>query len=197
MGHYADMTRHRPVLVTPATALPVTLEQVKKALRIDGDDLDDEITSQIRAAVQHYEGWTGVLGIVIAEQTWSQTFDGFCRDLYLPLGPVIDLDSVTWRNAAGQVSTVPTVSRALRTDAGGRTSVRFDRDWSFPSDLHESEAVKIQYRAGWAAAAVPEDIKAAIKLRVQKALDEAARSNWDVLNRAEHELIGKYRRLSI
>lgn len=187
---------HRPVLVTAPAALPVSLEEVKRSLRIDGDDLDIEIGEQIAAAVAHYEGWTGILGIVLATQVWRQDFDRFDRDLCLPLGPVQpDEMAVTWRDAAEQISTVAPASYVLRIDGGGSASVRFDRGYSFPTDLHESGAVSVQYRAGWAE--VPADIRAAIKLRVQVMIDEAARADSAHLDRIERDLIGKYRRWSI
>ncbi|MBP0438426.1 head-tail connector protein [Tianweitania sediminis] len=201
----------RPALVTPPSILPISVAAVKLALRIDDPDLDTEIESQIRSAVDHYEGWTGILGIALAEQSWSQSFDRFFRELALPIGPVIGVDSVTWRNVAGQVATVPPASYALRTDAGGASSIRFDAGYGFPVDLYEREAVLIQYRAGWPnrplpadavegavpESDVPDDIKTAIKLRVQTMIDEAARVNAVHLGRIESALIGKYRRWSI
>lgn len=201
---------HRPVLVTPSTLLPVALEEMKQALRIlerDGagevvpHEDDDLITSEIRSAAAHYEGWTGVLGICLVEQTWRQDFDGFCRALHLPLGPVIAPVSVTWRNRAGQIATVSQVEYSLETDAGGRSWLRFRDAYTLPADLYERRAVMVEYRAGWAvvdgAGTVPADIKAAIKLRVIAAYDEAAREGAKNLDRMENDLVSKYRRWSI
>ena len=92
---------HRPVLVTAPTVLPVSVADVKKALRIDSADDDDLIESLIRAAVDYYEGWTGILGLCLVEQTWRQSYDRFDRLLCLPLGPAIEPLSVSWRNVAG------------------------------------------------------------------------------------------------
>lgn len=187
---------HRPALVTPATELPVSIEEVKLSLRIDGDDLDSEIESQIKSAVQHYEGWNGTLGISVSSQQWRQDFDRFDRSLCLPMGPAVAAGmSVSWRNAAGQISTVPTTAYVLRIDPAGRASVRFDAGYSFPNDLHESGAVSVTYTAGYDP--VPEDIKTAIKLRVQTMIDEAAKADSQHLERIEEALIGKYRRMGI
>lgn len=187
---------HRPVLVTPATELPVSVEEVKLSLRIDGNDLDSEIESQIKSAVQHYEGWSGVLGISISSQQWRQVFDRFDRSLCLPMGPAVATGmSVSWRDAAGQMSNVPSTSYALRIDIAGRASVRFDGGYAFPNDLHESGAVSVTYTAGYSP--VPEDIKTAIKLRVQTMIDEAAKADSQHLERIEEALIGKYRRMGI
>lgn len=201
---------HRPVLVTAATVLPVSLEEMKQALRIlerDGDDNalphedDDLIISEIKAAAEHYEGWTGVLGICLVDQTWRQDYDGFCRRLHLPLGPVITPVSVTWRNLAGQIATINQAEYSLETDAGGRSWLRFRDAYALPSDLYERRAVMVEYRAGWPlvenASTVPADIKAAIKLHVVAAYDEAAREGAKNLERMERDLISKYRRWSI
>lgn len=210
---------HRPVLVTPPTGLPVTLDEMKRALRIaelDGDgnvvahEDDELITAQIASAVAHYEGWTGILGIVLCEQTWRQDFDDWgChtinrgRVLALPLGPVQagGIVSVKWRASDGTLGTVASADYSLFTDGGGRSYVRFASGYSFPGDLHESGAVTVEYKAGWPAAAgestVPADIKTAIKIRVQMTYDEAAQANAEHLERIERQLISTYRRMGI
>lgn len=186
----------RPVLVEPSTALPVSVEEVKLSLRWDGDDLDTEIEAQIKSAVDHYEGWNGILGISIVEQTWRQDFMGFERMLCLAMGPVkAEGMAITYRNAGGQISTVPTAEYVVRIDGGGRAFIRFDAGYSFPGSLHEQDPVSVTYIAGYEI--VPEDIKTAIKLRVQMHIDEAGRSNYEFLERAEKALLAKYRRMSI
>lgn len=190
---------HRPVLVTAATVLPVLVADVKLALRIDGSDLDADIDRLIRSAVAHYEGWQGVLGISLVEQTWRQDFDSFEQCLFLPLGPVTEILSVSYRNAAGSPSTVDDTNYALKHDAGGRFLVRFINAFSIPSDLYEEAAVSIEYKAGWPlgdgdTSTVSPDIKTAIIMFVQKHIDEASQASADVLDRVEKDLIYKYRK---
>jgi uncharacterized phiE125 gp8 family phage protein len=192
---------HRPVLVEEPSILPITVEEVKQALRIDHNDDDLVIDRLIRSAVDHYEGWTGILGICLVEQTWRQDFDGFHGCLYLPLGPVQGIVTVRWRNRDGEMATVSSSHYTLRTDAGGRSYVRFDNGYSRPSGLHESAAVQVEYKAGWpikdGASTVPHDLRTAIILRVQLSYDEAAENNSENVQRVEHALISKYRRLGI
>lgn len=186
----------RPVLVTPASVLPVTVAEVKVALRIDGTDLDTEIESQIKAAVEHYEGWNGILGVCLVEQTWRQSFDRFERCMMLPLRPVQSIASVKWRNAAGEIATVASSNYALDTDDGGLSFVRFKRGYGYPSGLADSGAVSIEYVAGWPLVegkpTTPEAIKAAIKIRVQMHIDEAAKQGGEALEKMESRLIGTY-----
>ncbi|KKX28231.1 hypothetical protein [Rhizobium sp. LC145] len=191
----------RPVLVTPASALPVTVAEVKGALRIDGADLDSEIESQIKSAVEYYEGWSGILGVCLVEQTWRQSFDRFERCLMLPLRPVQSITSVNWRNAAGETATVATSNYALETDDGGLSFVRFKRGYAYPSGLADAGAVSVEYIVGWPLAegkpTTPESIKAAIKIRVQMHIDEAAKQGADVLEKIESRLIGTYRSVGL
>ncbi|WP_309086460.1 hypothetical protein [Chelativorans sp.] len=192
---------HRPVLVTPPAILPISVAEVKQALHIDAADDDVVIEREIRAAVAHYEGWTGILGICLVEQTWRQDFDNFdC--LRLPLGPVIPpVVAVRWRNTAGQIATINASEYSLQTDGAGRSFLRFRNGYTRPSDLYETGAVQVEYKAGWpvveGASTVPDDIRTAIIFRVQLAYDEAAKTGGEHLARAENALISKYRRFSI
>lgn len=170
---------HRPVLVEAPDMLPVSVAEAKLHLRVDHSDEDTLIESLIRAATEHLDGWTGILGRCLVEQEWRQDFDSFARCLRLPLGPVNAIGSVTWRNTAGQVSTIAQGDYSLRTDAAGRSIVRFADKYGFPGGLFEVGAVSVTYTAGYptipaevgppeipARSTVPEDIKGAIKLIV-------------------------------
>lgn len=207
---------HGPVLVTPAAMMPVSLTEAKGHLRVDFNEDDKLIEGFIAAATAHLDGWTGVLGRCLVEQEWRQDFDGFARELCIPLGPVIGGLSVTWRNAAGQVSTVSPSSYDLRTDAGGRTLLAFDTSYSFPSGLHESRAVSVTYKAGYptipevpadgdtpaipAQTTVPAPIKTAILLLVghwYQNREAVTGETANVLPFAVDALIGPYRRVGI
>jgi len=192
----------RPVRVTPAAdlPLPISVDDVKSALRVDGDDNNVEIERLIKAAVDHYEGWSGVLGIALVEQTWRQEFGRFEDKMCLKVGPVSSIASVKYRNEQGQIATVAADNYTLKHDAGGQAYVRFDRGFTAPVDLYEDAPVSIEYVAGWPLdeddkPTTPADIQTAIILFVQKHLDEAARSNWDILDRVEKDLTSKYRKL--
>jgi len=191
---------HRPVLVTAPAVLPVSVVDVKKALRIDSNDDDSTIETLIQAAVDHYEGWTGILGICLVEQTWRQSFDRFEHSICLPLGPVIQAVSVSWRNAAGQISTVPAASYGLETSAGGQSHIRFRNAFSRPSDIYERAAVSVEYKAGWPVVdekpTVPKDICTAIIARVQIGYEQSATDAGSALSIIEDALISKWRRIA-
>jgi uncharacterized phiE125 gp8 family phage protein len=138
--------------------LPVSLDEAKKHLRVaiydadgamlPGDD-DALIDAYIEAAVSHLDGWTGILSRALVEQTWRMDFDRFCTELKLPLGPVIEIVSITWRNDEGQIATIDSDEYLLRTDAGGNAHVRFRSAYSFPTGLYESDPVSVTFKAGY------------------------------------------------
>src|SRR5690606_9438636 len=141
---------HRPVRVTPPAIQPVTLAEAKLHLRVDHDDEDALISNLIQAATGHLDGWTGILGHCLVEQVWRQDHDRFARELVIPLGPVLSVQTVTWRDPAGLLNTVPSTAYDLCVDLAGSARIRFDPDYHFPTDLHESRAVAITCKAGYA-----------------------------------------------
>ncbi|MDF1606959.1 head-tail connector protein [Hoeflea sp. YIM 152468] len=133
---------HRPVLVAPPAGLPVSLVEAKLHLRVDHADDDTLITSLLGAAVDHLDGWSGILGRSLVEQEWRQDFDAFSSCLSLPLGPVISITSVDYTDANGDPAIVDSGSYSLKTDAGGRSRVEFD-------GVSVSGSVSITYLSGY------------------------------------------------
>lgn len=198
---------HRPVLVTPPAIQPVTLTDAKLHLRVDHNDENTQIEGLIRAATEHLDGWTGILGRCLAEQVWRQDHDRFARQMLIPLGPVIAVQSITWRDPAGQLSTVPSGSYDLRIDEPGNAVIRFDANYVFPANLHESRAVAITFKAGYPTnpgspetSTVPDPLKVAILLLVghwyqnREAVSAGAMAS---LPFAVEALIAPYRRMHL
>lgn len=145
-----------PVRVIAPAVLPVSLDEAKAHLRIDYDDDDALIEGLIGAAVDHLDGWTGVLGRCLVEQTWQQDFEAACQILPLPLAPVISIVAVTYTNANGDTAAVDRADYALKTDAGGRSAVMV-RAGAVPHG-----PISVTYVAGYATSPeVPADGEAA------------------------------------
>lgn len=195
---------HAPILITPPTAMPVTLEEAKLHLRVEDDGDDGLIRGLIAGAVSYLDGWTGILGRCLVEQTWRVDFDTFGRCMRIPLWPIIEIESITWRNEAGQVATIADENYALRTDERG-AYVHWDKAYSFPSGLYESAAVSVLVKAGYPndendVSTVPAALKVAILLLVGTWFDnrEATVSgNASELPFAVNALIAPFRRISI
>lgn len=169
---------YRPVLVTPPTIKPVTLAEAKAHCRVDHDDDDAKLTALIAAATSYADGWTGILGRCLVEQTWRQDYDGFVcwsesrhhggRQLRLPLFPVIGVNSVTYIDALGTEQTVAAGSYTLKSDDRG-AYVEFVSTYSFPTVSSERASVSVEYDAGYEAGGdepLPDSIKHGLLLLI-------------------------------
>lgn len=174
----AGLNAPRLVLVTDPVAEPVTLAEAKLWLKVDLDDDDDLITALITAARRIFEELTGRS---LVNTVWRAEWDhlprvgsylgaGASRVLELPRAPLV---SVAWikysaDDSAGTETTFAasnyTVETGLDANRYSRLWLNDDADWpdlgSFPG------ALRCQFTAGYgtAASAVPEEIKACVKL---------------------------------
>lgn len=188
-----------PVLITGPVESPVSLPDVKLHLRVDHDDEDGLIQAYIDAAVAHLDGWTGVLGRCLVSQTWRQDFDRFASCLRLPLWPIREIRSITWRNEQGQIATISGGDYALKADALGGY-VRFVDGYAYPSGLYQSDAVAVTFTAGTDPAVVPAALKAAIMLLVghwYQNREAVAENSLVELPMAVNALIAPFRRVGI
>jgi len=149
----------------PATE-PVTLAEAKSHLRVDGTDDDTLITELIKGARQLVEGNTGRSLIT---QTWRLTLDRFPRNdeaIRLERPPLVSVESVTYVDTNGATQTMATSDYIVDTShVQGEVALAYDKTW--PDARAQQNAVLVNYTAGYgAASAVPEALKAAIKLRL-------------------------------
>lgn len=202
-----------PVRVTPPAITPVSLAEVKAHLRVDHDDDDAVIGGLLAAAVEYLDGWTGILGRCLVEQTWRQDFDRACQVLPIPLAPVISITSVTYPDANGGPVLVDPADYALKVDAGGRGGVML-RAEAVPAG-----PISVSYVAGYvtipgvpavpgegddpdtpavpAQSTVPDPIKVAIKLAVQMNYDPLEPAVRESYQRAVDALLAPYRRVGV
>lgn len=157
----------RPALVTAPADIPVTLTEAKAWMWVDHSSHDTLITSMLAGAVAHLDGYTGILGRCIINQTWRVDLPDWPADGDIRL-PFPDVSSVMVKysdtNDAEQ-----TVSAALyETMQDHRGSfVRFKEGFTSPGVYDDrTDAVRVTLVAGFGAAAanVPEAVKTAIKM---------------------------------
>src|SRR5262245_19607029 len=91
-------------LSQPATE-PLTLADVKAHTRVDGNDEDAFLTRAIRAARQVIEGPNGA-GLVLVASRWRLALDCMPAEIAIPMGPVLSIDAITWRDEAGALQTL-------------------------------------------------------------------------------------------
>lgn len=86
----------RLVRITPSAATPVSVAEAKANMRVEHSDDDALIASLIAAATDHLDGWTGMLGRALINQTWRMFVDSWPTDrrIRLPLGPVQSIAAI-------------------------------------------------------------------------------------------------------
>lgn len=190
-----------PVRTVPPEITPVSLEEVKGHLRVDHTDDDDLIKALIGAAVEHMDGWTGILGRCMVDQTWRQDFECSASILPLLLGPVITIVEVTYKDAQGVDQPVDPSGYELKTDAGGRSRLLISG---------VSGAVTVKYRAGYptipavtgdnpapAKSTVPDDLKVAIVMHVKANYERLTPEERASYDRAFNALVATKRRIGV
>lgn len=178
--------------IAPADA-PVSLAEAKAHLRVDHDDQDDLITAQIKAATAYLDGYAGILGRALVTQTWRQDFATFADRLPLPVSPVIAIVSVSYFDAGNVQQVVDPGNYALHADRRG-VHVALQTGNAWPRTFGCVDAVSVTFSAGYGAAAdVPEPIRQAILLIVQRLFDGADTEIDAAIDRVVHALIAPYR----
>lgn len=174
-----------PELVTPPSELDlvVPIDEVREYLGVTTSDNDKVIDALIRSATKYLDAWDGVLGgHCLAEQTWSQAFDGFpCGEFWscqrsntmqnvlrLKLFPVIEIISVKYYDSDGAVQTVSSSDYRVLTDALGPFVTGLPgaaTPWP-ASTYSRPDAVIVEAKFGYVE--VPEPIKIAICMKVAR-----------------------------
>lgn len=153
------------VLTTAPATEPVTLAEAKLHLRIeDAITADDTLVSAlIVAARQWVEQY---LHRSLVTQTWRLKLDAFPDTDTIVLGrpSLLEVSSVTYVDADGDSQTMSTDDYSVDADHfPGRILLGFGKSW--PSTRVQPNAVTVTFTSGYGnAAAVPDAIKAALKL---------------------------------
>lgn len=191
-----------PIRTVDPADTPVSLTEAKAHLRVDFDDDDDLITALIGVAVDHVDGWSGILGRALMTQTWRQDFNCFRPSLRLPLAPAASITSITYLDPNGDQQTVDPANYALWADGAGPL-VYFVTGFAYPAISIEGKAVSVTYVAGYGDAdAVPAPIKAAILLLVGQWYENReaaiiAPGTMQTLPFAVDALLAPYRRVGV
>ncbi|MGO4154345.1 head-tail connector protein [Cupriavidus sp. YAF13] len=151
-------------LITPPTALPVSLAEAKLHLRVDIADDDTLIGALIAAARDYAEGLTHKQMVAAR---WKQVMDSFpgpsligipCgrpftlpgHAIYLQRGPVLQVMSIQYLDMAGAVQTMPAGDYTVDYSSDPvRITPVFGKIWPVP--LPQIGAVWVTFDAGWAA----------------------------------------------
>ncbi len=166
--------------VAPAD-LPLTLDEVKDHIRWEPTADDDApIMLYLRAAVDQFDGATGMLNRAIVTQTWQLDFGSFPvsgKAIKIPLPPLQSVTSVQYIDTDGTTQTLATSEyKVLNLNSptrAGWIEEAFSKTW--PSTRDEGEAVTVTFVAGYGLRnAVPEHIRHLLLFTIQDAYDGRA-----------------------
>ena len=158
------------IIYTEPASEPVTLDEAKLHLKMDGISADDTlITALIIAARQLAEEYCGIKFInTVIEEVYDRFPMGTNEIMYLSCGRVTAVDSVKYYDSNDDLQTFNSVNYIVDTY---RKSARIGlaSSASFPTyDSDRINGVMVRYTSGFGASAssVPEIIKSAIKLTI-------------------------------
>lgn len=150
-----------PVRTAAPEEFPVSLDEVKAHCRVDGNDSDAVLSAYLAAAVDHLDGYAGVLGRALVTQTWRQDFCGFSSVMRLAVWPVGEISSITYFDAENVSQTLDaSIYMNLEDARGAFVTLKPDQVW--PSSYRRPDAVSVTFVAGTEADEVPAAIKVAI-----------------------------------
>ena len=133
------------IIESPKTE-PVSLDELKRHLRIVHDDEDDTLLTYLKSATRYAESTLTWRSFV--EQELELTLDGFQDEIRLPRPPLQEVVSVKYFDKGNTEQTVDTDVYIVDTDSEpGRVIRANGKQW--PTDLRQINAVKIRYKAGY------------------------------------------------
>lgn len=157
-----DLARTTP----PAEPL-LSLADAKAQMGIEHEDHDALIAGLVESVTDHLEGYSGYLGRVLVEQTWTLHLAAFPhgRFIQLPMPPLISVGGVTYVDGLGATRTLAPASYHVLTGELARIQLADGQSW--PSTSTHPRAVTVTFTCGYgAAAAVPRAIRQAALLMV-------------------------------
>lgn len=148
---------HYSKVITAPTELPVTLEEIRAHLNIDGTDQDTLLTQKATAATGLCERYAGLSFITQTRRVTLSTFT--CKDVILPYGPVTEITRFIYLDADGNETAVDAADYTLDLQSD-LAKVRVTDSW--PETNRVLNNVVIEYEAGNAIEDVPQEAKEAV-----------------------------------
>lgn len=163
--------------VTAPTLEPVTLQEAKDQCRIDTDDYDALLTRLITVARSKIEGRDGI-GILFSAQTWKLSLDRMPVEIWIPIGPVLSIDSIVYVDEGGTSRTLASSGYQWRKDLFG-ARIKPPYSGTFPTVRQQYDAVQVTFTAGFPGTEdspptrenIPEALRHAILMLVEHYFD--------------------------
>lgn len=149
-------------ITAPASTL-ISVAEAKAHLRISHTDEDTYLTALTAAVDSALDGPSGYLRRSIVSQQWRLKLAEFCGPrVYLPLPPLISIQSVKYRDLDNAEQTLSSALYTLVTPAGGAAYMELNATQLWPSTYQRRDAITIEFTAGYST--VPPAVKQAALL---------------------------------
>ena len=163
-----------PKVTTAATAEPVTLDEVKRRLRVTWDDEDDDIKSLIASARDYAETYCNTPFVTRTVEVKCDCWNDMAR---LSIAPVQSITSISYVDTAGASQTVDPATYEPRLD-GLEASIRaaYAKQWPVTQPGSRITVVAV---VGYAA--VPDAVKHAHLIQIADAFENRendTQENW-------------------
>lgn len=165
-----------PKRVTAPTLYPVSMNEVRLAVRVDDPVEDALLSTWIAAATSYLDGYSGVLGRCLLTQTWAVSFRYFPGHVIRLPFPDVASAAVTYFDTDDVEQTVASANHSLHDDARG-SYLRLVPNFAFPATADRDDAVTVTFTAGYGNPGdVPEAIRSAILIMVARMYDDRGAS---------------------
>lgn len=158
------MDQRPPVRTVAPAAEVVDLTLLKEHIRESGTAEDTVLQGYLDAAISYVDGWSGVLGRCLVNQTWRQDLGDWSAPIWLPFPDISSITSIAYTDAAGDSQTLASSNYELiqRVYSAG-VAMKDAFDWPTLDDDIDAP-VRITFVAGYGAAAtdVPWPLRVAI-----------------------------------
>lgn len=151
----------RKVLSPKPSNMGISLESAKKHIRVEDTYDDSDIESKIKGATLSAQAFTG---LQLTSGTFLEALDGFAYQIKL-LSPLTDVAYVKYYDVNNLLQTIPEDKYRINT-FGKQHFLEFDHNYIFPTVYNRTDAVLIEYTAGYTESDIPSDIVEWIKIRV-------------------------------
>lgn len=186
-----------PILVAGPAVEPITLDEMRAYLRLDGPQEDDLVATLIKAARLLVEAQAR---LILIEQSWRLVLDRWPADriLRLPFAPIIAVDAISLLDGAGAVTVA---SPDLYGVEAASDAARIVLGAGMPDLARSAGGIRVDLRAGFGAdpTMLPAPLVQAVRLLVARWFE----NRGDValadggLPADVTALIGPYRRLRL
>lgn len=175
-------------ITTEPTVEPVTYEAIKSHLNLDNNNHKAVLESRIRSVRQQIEKDTGRAFVTQTRTLRLSCFPVGETRIYLPGSPAASITHVKYIDSDGVQQTWSSSDYSLRQGEPGWLQLGHDKDW--PEHRSDRDEIEIEFVCGESASTVSEDVKDAIKFKVQASFAELDEKEHDRIMKAHYSLVG-------